>query len=67
MTNEIEYLSAYEEMEFGIAQANARLNENNEFVDDLIASHVNGEFIVSIHGCISTSDRICCCGIDSIP
>ncbi|WP_172795664.1 DNA-directed RNA polymerase subunit beta [Wohlfahrtiimonas chitiniclastica] len=46
VTNEIEYLSAYEEMEFGIAQANARLTETGEFKDDLIASHVNGEFIL---------------------
>ena len=44
VTEEVDYLSAYEEANFGIAQANAQLNENNEFVDDLIASRVEGEF-----------------------
>ncbi len=44
VTDEVDYLSAYEEANFGIAQANAQLNENNEFVDDLIASRVEGEF-----------------------
>ncbi|MDG9729328.1 DNA-directed RNA polymerase subunit beta [Ignatzschineria sp. RMDPL8A] len=44
VTDEVDYLSAYEEANFGIAQANAKLDENNEFVDDLIASRVEGEF-----------------------
>ncbi|WP_143691218.1 hypothetical protein, partial [Wohlfahrtiimonas populi] len=56
VTNEIEYLSAYEEMGFGIAQANARINEAGEFVDDLIPSHVNGEFILLLQGQIQYMD-----------
>lgn len=44
VTDEVEYLSAYEEADYGIAQANAQLNEKGEFVDDLVASRVAGEF-----------------------
>ncbi len=44
VTDQVDYLSAYEEAHYGIAQANAQLNENAEFVDDLIAARVEGEF-----------------------
>lgn len=44
VTDQIDYLSAYEEADFGIAQANAKLNDKNELVDDLIAARVAGEF-----------------------
>jgi len=44
VTDQVDYLSAYEEANYGIAQANAKLDETGAFVDDLIASRVEGEF-----------------------
>ncbi|WP_026879329.1 DNA-directed RNA polymerase subunit beta [Ignatzschineria larvae DSM 13226] len=44
VTDQVDYLSAYEEAHYGIAQANAKLDENGAFVDDLIAARVEGEF-----------------------
>ncbi|GGZ96605.1 DNA-directed RNA polymerase subunit beta [Ignatzschineria ureiclastica] len=44
VTDQVDYLSAYEEANYGIAQANAKLDENGAFVDDLIAARVEGEF-----------------------
>ena len=47
VTNEVVYLSAIEEGKYTIAQANARLNEDNFFVDNLISCRKNGDFIMS--------------------
>ncbi len=38
VTNQIDYLSAIDEAKFVIAQANARLNDQNEFVDEIITA-----------------------------
>ena len=43
VTDEVDYLSAIEEGQFVIAQANSNLNENNEFVDELIPCRHKGE------------------------
>src|SRR3990172_1997839 len=47
VTNEIEYLSAIEEREYVIAQANAALNEKGRFTDELISSRYQNEFTLS--------------------
>ncbi|SUO94686.1 DNA-directed RNA polymerase subunit beta [Suttonella ornithocola] len=44
VTEEIEYLSAIDESKFVIAQANAHLNEQGEFVDELISTRFENEF-----------------------
>ncbi|MFO7839764.1 MAG: DNA-directed RNA polymerase subunit beta [Desulfosalsimonadaceae bacterium] len=45
VTNEVRMLSAFEEQDHPIAQANAPVNENNEFVNPLVISRVEGEFM----------------------
>lgn len=52
VTNEIVYLSAIEEGQYTIAQANARLDDNGVFQDDLISCRHQNEFA------LSTPDRI---------
>jgi DNA-directed RNA polymerase subunit beta len=51
VTDEIDYLSAIEESQFVIAQANAVL-ENGKFTDDLVSSRHQNEFV------LSTPDKI---------
>jgi len=43
VTNEIEYLTASEEEQYTVAQANARLDEEGRFIDSRIAARVGGE------------------------
>ena len=52
VTEQIEYLSAIEESQYVIAQANAALGEQGEFVDDLVSCRHLNEFM------LSTPDRI---------
>jgi DNA-directed RNA polymerase subunit beta len=47
VTDEIEYLSAIEESKYVIAQANAELDENNRFRDDLVSCRFKNEFALS--------------------
>lgn len=47
VTNEVIYLSAVEEKDYVIAQANANINSKGEFVDTLVSSRRSGEFILS--------------------
>ena len=47
VSEEIEYLSAIEEGNFIIAQANAQLNEDGVFVDDLVACRQAGETLLT--------------------
>ncbi len=47
VTEEIDYLSAIEESRFVIAQANAQLDENSVFVDDLVACRQAGETLLT--------------------
>ncbi len=51
-TGDIVYLSAIEEGQYVIAQANAQLDQKGAFVDDLISSRYQNEFTMS------TPDRI---------
>ncbi len=45
VSDEIEFLSAIEEDRYAIAQANAEITENGDFVRDLISARRGGEFI----------------------
>jgi DNA-directed RNA polymerase subunit beta len=47
VTDQIDYLSAIEEGQYVIAQANASLNEKGGFVDDLISCRTQNEFTLS--------------------
>ncbi|GAB6097973.1 DNA-directed RNA polymerase subunit beta [Desulfatiferula olefinivorans] len=44
VTDEIKMLSAFEEKDHPIAQANAPLDDNNRYVNPLVTSRVEGEF-----------------------
>jgi DNA-directed RNA polymerase subunit beta len=52
VTDQIEYLSAIEEGQFVIAQANAELDKNGRFVSDLVSCRHRNEFM------LATPDRI---------
>jgi DNA-directed RNA polymerase subunit beta len=45
--DKIEYLSAMDETKFTIAQANSVLDKNGKFVEDLVSSRANLDFILS--------------------
>ncbi len=45
--DKIEYLSAMEETNYTIAQANSVLDKNGKFVEDLVSSRANLDFILS--------------------
>ncbi|AFZ83016.1 DNA-directed RNA polymerase subunit beta [Candidatus Kinetoplastidibacterium crithidiae] len=47
VTDQIDYLSAIEESKYVIAQANAELDSNNYFIDDLIACRESGETLLT--------------------
>ncbi|MGI9213700.1 MAG: DNA-directed RNA polymerase subunit beta, partial [Methylococcaceae bacterium] len=47
VTNEIEYLSAIEEGKYYIAQASAKVDENNKLTDDLVSCRYKDEFTLS--------------------
>ena len=48
VTDEVVYLSAIEEGNYTIAQANADLDKNGRFVDDLISCRRGGEFVMAM-------------------
>ena len=52
VTNEIDYLSAIEEGTFVIAQANARLGDKGELLDELVSCRQKNEFV------LATPDRV---------
>jgi len=56
VTNEIEYLSAIEESNFVIAQANAALDEENRFIDDLVTARHQNEFTLTAKDRIDLMD-----------
>ena len=47
VTNEIEYVSAIDEEKYVIAQANVKLNEKNEIVDELVSARHKNEFTLA--------------------
>ena len=48
VVDQIEYLSAIEEGNYVIAQANARLSEDGELMDDIVASRFANEFTMAM-------------------
>ncbi|MFC1815828.1 DNA-directed RNA polymerase subunit beta, partial [Thermodesulfobacteriota bacterium] len=46
VTNEVRFLSAFEEKEHPIAQANTLVNEKGHYINSLITSRVAGEFMM---------------------
>jgi DNA-directed RNA polymerase subunit beta len=56
VTNEVVYLSAMEEAKHTIAQANAELNADGSFVEDLISAREAGEFLMAPRDHITLMD-----------
>ncbi|HET9918551.1 MAG TPA: DNA-directed RNA polymerase subunit beta [Ktedonobacteraceae bacterium] len=46
VTNEVDYLTADDEENFWVAQANATLTENNEFAEERVLARNQGEFVM---------------------
>ena len=73
VTDKIDYLSAIEEGQYVIAQANATLNEKGEFIDDLISCRTQNEFTLSAPDKIHymdvspEADRVGGSLVDSVP
>ena len=73
VTDQIDYLSAIEEGQYVIAQANAVLDKDGAFVDDLVSSRHLNEFTLSTPDKLqymdvtSEADRVSCCIADSVP
>ncbi len=47
VTDEVQYMSATEEMRHTVAQANASLDENGRFKNDLVSTRQSGEFMLN--------------------
>ncbi len=56
VTNKVEYLSAIEEGDYVIAQANAELDKNGKFVDEFIPCRHQGEFTLKEPADVSYMD-----------
>ncbi|MHA6768071.1 DNA-directed RNA polymerase subunit beta [Sphingobium ummariense] len=56
VTNEVVYLSAMEEAKHTIAQANAEVNPDGTFVEDLISAREAGEFLMAPRDHITLMD-----------
>ncbi len=56
VTGEIEYLTAMQERQHTIAQANASLTGDGRFVDDLVSCRRNGEFVMATAESIDMMD-----------
>ncbi len=48
VTNDVQYLSAIEEGKYTVAQANAPLDKNNKFTEELVPSRKSGDFQMSL-------------------
>ena len=47
VTDEVQYMSATEEMRHTIAQANANLDEDGRFINDLVSTRKGGDFMLN--------------------
>jgi DNA-directed RNA polymerase subunit beta len=47
VTNDVIYLSAMEEQKHTVAQANADLNDDGSFAEELVSSRAGGEFLIA--------------------
>ncbi|MCY4551409.1 MAG: DNA-directed RNA polymerase subunit beta [Defluviicoccus sp.] len=56
VTDEVQYLSAIDEGNYTIAQANANLDRNGKFTDDLVSCRRGGEFVLALPDSIGFID-----------
>src|SRR3954447_20864621 len=56
VTKDVIYLSAMEEAKHTIAQANAELNKNGTFVEEIVSSRRNGDFLIAPRDQITLMD-----------
>ena len=56
VTDEVQYLSAIDEGNYTIAQANANLDRNGKFADDLVSCRRGGEFVLALPDTIGFID-----------
>src|SRR5690348_13373773 len=56
VTTEVVYLSAMEEAKHTIAQANAEINKDGTFAEDIISARRNGEFLIAPRDQITLMD-----------
>ena len=47
VTDDVQYMSATEEMRHTVAQANAQLDENGKFINDLVSTRKAGEYMLN--------------------
>ncbi len=47
VTDEVQYMSATEEMRHTVAQANANLDENGKFVNELVSTRQSGDYMLA--------------------
>ena len=56
VTDEVTYLSAIEEGQYTVAQANAELDRNGKFVEELVSCRSGGEFVMAMRDDIEFMD-----------
>ncbi len=56
VTDEVQYMSATEEMRHTVAQANASLDKDMRFVNDLVSTRQNGEYTLAPNDSVSLID-----------
>ncbi|TNF03574.1 MAG: DNA-directed RNA polymerase subunit beta, partial [Sphingomonadales bacterium] len=56
VTNEVVYLSAMEEQKHTVAQANAELNADGSFAEELVSAREGGEFLMAPRNTITLMD-----------
>ena len=47
VTDDVQYMSATEEMRYTVAQANAKLDDEGKFANDLVSSRQSGEYMLN--------------------
>ncbi|HCH38909.1 MAG TPA: hypothetical protein DE191_05185, partial [Enterobacter sp.] len=71
VTDEIHYLSAIEEGNYVIAQANTNLDEEGRFVDDLVTCRSKGESSLfsndQVDYMYDSTEKVVCVGASLIP
>jgi len=56
VSNEVVYLPADKEDEFTIAQANAKLNQNNQFIEEKVEARLGDRYLLEVPGKIELMD-----------
>ncbi len=56
VTDEVQYMSATEEMRHTVAQANAHLDDKGNFVNDLVSTRKSGDYTLSPKGAVDLID-----------